>query len=46
MSANEPFLAKFAKVPSEGAPESNPRNSTTEKDTVVTKVSRETTDDS
>ena len=45
MSANAPFLAKFAKAPSKGAPESNSANSTSEKGTLVTKVARETTDD-
>ena len=46
MSANEPFLAKFAKAPSTGARESNSRNSTTEKGTIITEVAKETTDDS
>ena len=45
MSANAPFLAKFAKAPPKGAPESNSANSTSEKGTFVTQVARETTDD-
>ena len=45
MSANAPFLAKFAKVPSKEAAGSNSGNPTSEKRTIVTKVERETTDD-
>ena len=45
MSANAPFLAKFAKAPSKEAAGSNSANPTSEKRTIVTKVERETTDD-
>lgn len=46
MTTNAPFLAKFAESPSKGKPESNSASSTSEKGTFVTKVARETTDDS
>ena len=43
MSANAPFLAKFARPPLREESKSNP---TSEKRTLITKVARETTDDS
>ncbi len=46
MPANTPFLAKFAKAPAKGRPESNSDNPGPEKGTLITKVARETTDDS
>ncbi len=45
MSANAPFLAKFAKAPSKDEAKSTSANPTSEKRTIVTKVERETTDD-
>ena len=45
MSANAPFLAKFAKDPSKEVAGSKSANLTSEKRTMETKVERETTDD-
>ena len=45
MSANVPFLAKFARRLSKEEAESNLGNTASEKGTIITKVNRETTDD-
>ena len=45
MSANAPFLAKFAKRPSKEESGSMSGNETPEKGTLITRVRRETTDD-
>ena len=45
MSANAPFLAKYAKRLSEKEVESNLAKGTSEKGTYFTRVARETTDD-
>ena len=45
MSANRPFLAKFAKKLSEEEAESNSAIGASHKETYITRVERETTDD-
>ena len=45
MSANVPFLAKFAKQPPKDEEKLNSGSAVSEKGTNVTRVNRETTDD-